>query len=209
MERNEILRKYGFLPEMARPSVGPVRSRLTTGSVVGQWFGLITVVGLQGAPGLYFLLAAPDPKIAFGLGGLCIAFAVHSGFAIARDANQWVEVDGDTLRWKHLYSRRVNERDISEIDAVVTMTLPRMPGLTAMFARRVVEGMFGRVKGFEFRFRDMKHGVRIFRADPAMTNVSELLEAAVTSMCKYGDVVPETVDLNGTPLIRRLTLTRR
>jgi hypothetical protein len=55
----------------------------------------------------------------------------------------------------------------------------------------------------------MKQGVRVFRADPAMTNVRELLEGVVSKMYEFGEVVPEITDLDGTPLIRRLTLERK
>ena len=41
-----------------------------------------------------------------------------------------------------------------------------------------------------------------------MTNVRELLEGVVATMFQYGDVVPEIIELDGAPLIRRLTLER-
>jgi hypothetical protein len=34
-----------------------------------------------------------------------------------------VELDGDAFRWKHLFTRQVSERDLSEIEAIVTLTL--------------------------------------------------------------------------------------
>jgi hypothetical protein len=54
----------------------------------------------------------------------------------------------------------------------------------------------------------MKQGVRVFRADPAMTNVRQLLEGVVAGLYQYGEVVPEIADFDGTPLVRRLTLER-
>jgi hypothetical protein len=69
--------------------------------------------------------------------------------------------------------------------------------------------MFGRIKGFALRFPNVKQGLRIFRADPAMTNVRELLEGVVAKMYECGEVGPEIIDLEGTPLIHRLTLARR
>jgi hypothetical protein len=97
----------------------------------------------------------------------------------------------------------VSERAINEIEAIVTLTL----GIRTLTVR-IVEGMLGRIKGFEFRFPDMKQGVRVFRADPAMTNVRQLLEGVVAKMFQYGEVVPEIMDLDGKPLISRLTLER-
>lgn len=71
---------------------------------------------------------------------------------------------------------------------------------------KIVEGMLGRIKVFEFRFLNMKQGIRIFRADPKMTNVRELLEAVIARMYENGEVVPQIEDFEGTPLVRRLTL---
>jgi hypothetical protein len=48
----------------------------------------------------------------------------------------------------------------------------------------------------------------VFRADPAMTHVRELLEGVIAQMYQYGEVVPEIVDFDGQPLVRRLMLER-
>jgi hypothetical protein len=37
----------------------------------------------------------------------------------------------------------------------------------------------------------MKRGVKIFRTDPTMTNIRELIEAVIARMYQYGEVVPE------------------
>jgi len=41
MKRDELLRTYGILPQPTPPASGPIRSRLTTGNIVGQWIAFI------------------------------------------------------------------------------------------------------------------------------------------------------------------------
>jgi hypothetical protein len=203
MRRDEILRTYGILPERKAPPRGRIRSRLTTGNIFGQWIAFLMFGIGPILLGLFLLIVVPVLSIRLGLAGFLCLLGLCLGFFIARDVKEWVELDGDAFRWKHLFTRQVSERDLSEIEAIVTLTLA-FRTLTV----RIVEGMLGRIKGFEFQFQGMKQGVRVFRADPAMTNVRQLLEGVVSKMYEYGEVVPEITDFEGTPLIRRLTLER-
>lgn len=203
MQRDELLRTYGILPERSAPRRGLIRSSLTRGNIIGQWiaFALFGVGPIL--LGLLLLIVVPVFSVRLGLGMFFCGLGLILGFLIARDVNEWVELEGDTLRWKHLFTRRVHERRISEIEQVVTLTLA-----IRTVAVRITEGIFGRIKGFEFRFPGMKQGVRVFRADPAMTNIRELLEGIVSQMYQHGEVIPEIIDLDGLPLVRRLTLER-
>jgi hypothetical protein len=203
MQRDELLRTYGILPEKKAPLAGPIRSSLTRGNIIGQWIALVLFGICPLLLGMLLLIVVPVLPVRLGLGGFFCALGLILGALIARDVNEWVELDGDTLRWKHLFSRQTKERKIYEIEAIVTLTLAMRT--TAV---RIAEGIFGRIKGFEFRFPDMKQGVRVFRADPAMTNVRQLLEGVVAGLYQYGEVVPEIADFDGTPLVRRLTLER-
>jgi hypothetical protein len=203
-ERDEALRMYGIDPQAALPARGSVRSRLTTGNIIGQWIAFVLFGAGPFLLGLLLLAVVPPWEVRLGLGGFCCAFGLFLGFFIARDVNEWVEIDAAKLRWKHLFTRQVNECDIGEIEEIVTLTLA-----FRRLATRITESIFGRIKGFEIRVAGRKSGVRVFRADPAMTNVRELIEAAVTKMYERGKVVPEIIDFEGTPLIRRLTLERR
>lgn len=203
-QREQTLRMYGIAPRKGPPSTVPIRSRLTTGNIIGQWIAFLMFGAGPVLLGALLLIVVPVLAVRLGVGGFLVFLGLVLGWLTAHDVNEWVELDGDTFRWKHLFSRRVSERHASEIDAIVTLTLAIRTA-----AVRVAEGIFGRIKGFEFRFATRKQGVRIFRADPAMTNVQELVEAVVAKMYQYGEVVPEIVDFEGTPLIRRLSRKRR
>jgi hypothetical protein len=203
MQRDELLRTYGILPQRTSPTRGPIRSSLTKGNIFGQWIAFVLFGVGPLLLGIFLLIVVPVLSIRLGLAGFLCGLGLILGFFIARDVNEWVELDGDTLRWKHLFTRRVHERKIYEIEAIVTLTLA-MRTVTVL----IVEGIYGRIKGFEFRFPGMKQGIRVFRADPTMTHVRELLEGVIAQMYQYGEVVPEIVELDGKPLVRRLTLQR-
>lgn len=203
MQKDELLRTYGILPERTAPPPGPIRSSLTKGNIIGQWIAFLMFGVCPILLGLFLLIVVPVLSVRLGLGVFFCGLGLLLGFIIGRDVNEWVELDGDTLRWKHLFTRQVQERKICEIEAVVTLTLA-----IRTVAVRIAEGIFGRIKGFEFRFPGMKQGVRVFRADPTMTQVRELLEGVIAQMYQYGEVVPEIVELDGQPLVRRLTLQR-
>ncbi|HVX59010.1 MAG TPA: hypothetical protein VHC19_00365 [Pirellulales bacterium] len=203
MQRDELLRTFGILPQQRLPPDAPVRSRLTTGNIIGQWIAFVLFGACPILLGLLLLAVVPVLTVRLGLGGFFCALGLILGLLIARDVNEWVELDGDVLRWKHLFTRQVHERPVREIEAIVTLTLALRTA-----AVRISEGIFGRIKGFEFRFPDLKQGVRVFRADPSMTHVRELLEGVVAKLHEYGEVAPEIVDFEGTPLVRRLTLKR-
>lgn len=191
-QREQTLRMYGITPRRGSPSTVPIRSRLTTGNIIGQWIAFLMFGVGPVLLGLLLLIVVPVLAVRLGVGGFFVFLGLILGWLIARDVNEWVELDGDTFRWKHLFNRRVSERHVSEIDTILTLTLAMRTA-----AVRIAEGIFGRIKGFEFRFGARKHGVRIFRADPAMTNVQELVEAVVSKMYQYGEVVPEIVNFEG------------
>jgi hypothetical protein len=198
--RDETLRRYGIVPKRKSSAPGRVRSSLTTGNVVGQWIAFVMLGIGPVALGVLLLLVVPLPSVKFGVGGFFCVLGLVLGILIAWDVNEWVEIDGNTFRWKHLFTRQVKQREVGDLEAVVTLTLA-----FRTVTVRAMEGMFGRIKGFEFRFRGMRHGVRVFRADPSMTNVRELIEEVVSAMYQFGEVVPEIVNFDGEPLIRRLT----
>lgn len=203
MERDEVLRTYGISPKRTEAPKEVIRSRLTAGNIFGQWIAFLMFGAGPVALAILLLIVVPVLEVRLGLGAFFGLFGLIVGFLIARDVNEWVELDGNSLRWKHLFTRLVDERPVSELESIETLTLA-----FRTVTVKIVEGMYGRIKGFEFRFPHMKQGIRIFRADPTMTNVRELLEGVIAKMYENGEVIPEVEDFEGTPLVRRLTLKR-
>jgi hypothetical protein len=68
----------------------------------------------------------------------------------------------------------------------------------------VVENLLGRVKGIEIRFHDRRTPLRILRADPAMTNAKELIEAVVYRMAQIRELETEIAEVNGKTLVRNI-----
>jgi hypothetical protein len=91
----------------------------------------------------------------------------------------------------------VIERDLGEIESLATMVYQVRSTATV-----VLEAWLGRIKGVEVRFRDRRTPLRIVRADPAMTNARELIEAIVFRMGQIREVDAEIVNWNGKPLVR-------
>jgi hypothetical protein len=135
---------------------------------------------------------------------LIAASAALAGFGwiihmATRHDYHWVELDGATLRAKHLYTRRIVERPLEEIEDLLTMVV-----MVRTAEVLLAEKWLGRVRGIEIRFRDKRTPQRVNRADPAMTNAKELIEAIVHKMSEIGAVDAEIIDFEGKPLIRRI-----
>lgn len=65
-------------------------------------------------------------------------------------------------------------------------------------------GMVGRVRGIMIRFPDKGTPLQVIRADSAMMNAKELIEAIVFRMSEQGKVDAKVIDFEGKPLIRRI-----
>ncbi len=102
-------------------------------------------------------------------------------------------------RARRLYTGRIIERSIDEIDCLGTMVYQVGGDTTA-----VIEGLLGRVKGVEVRFRDQRTPLRVLRADPAMTNAAELIEALLYRMRQQRELDTEVVNWVGKQLVRRV-----
>jgi hypothetical protein len=55
------------------------------------------------------------------------------------------------------------------------------------------------------RFKDHRTPLQVSRADPAMRNARELIEAIVYRMTVMGEVDVEVINLEGRPLVRRIS----
>jgi hypothetical protein len=90
-------------------------------------------------------------------------------------------------------------RSLEEIECLATMAYQVRSTETA-----IIEAVLGRVKGVEVRFRDRRTPLRILRADPAMTNARELIEALLFKMAQIREVDAEIVNHAGKPLVRHI-----
>jgi hypothetical protein len=194
----EVFREFGVIPDRVAPPPTVVRAYFSTGHIVGQYIatGLITLFGLGAAVLFAFtiplpinLLAAPVP----------LAIAAGLAWVVGRNDYAWVELEGDTLRARHLYTGQVHERSIAEIDHLQTLVL-QVQNLTTT----IVNVWLGRVRGFMIHFRDRRRPLLVSRVDPKMTNAQQLMEAIVYRMSQRGEIDAEVVDHRGTPLIKRI-----
>ncbi len=128
-------------------------------------------------------MAAAVPLVGFG----------YIVYRATGNVYAWIELDGDTLRAKHLYTRRVVERTIGEIEELRTLVFNTLEAL-----------LLGRIRRITIRFRDWRTPLAVSRADPAMTNAKELIEAVVYRMSEYGEIDTEIAIWMGKPFIRRI-----
>ena len=175
-----------------------MRCFLSTGGVVGQWIGTVLVASVGVVLAVVFLIFFPPPLSLLGAAAAVVAFAAFVHLATHNDY-RWIELDGNTLRARRLYTGRIIERPIDEIDCLGTMVYQVGGDTTA-----VIEGLLGRVKGVEVRFRDQRTPLRVLRADPAMTNAAELIEALLYRMRQQRELDTEIVNWVGKPLVRRV-----
>jgi hypothetical protein len=197
-DQSPAFRDFGILPTDLPPPPATVRSYLSKGRVVGQYIGTGIVAAFGVGLALVFALTLPPSLALLGAAaslmgcGAVIHLATHNDY-------RWVELDGDTLRARHLYTGRTIERSIADIDCLGTMVY-QVGGATTL----VMERLLGRVKGVEIRFRDRRTPLRILRADPAMANAAELIEAVLYRMRQQRELDTEIINWIGQPLVRRI-----
>ncbi len=197
-KQESSFRDFGILPVGLRPPADRVRCFLSTGRVVGQWIGTVLVASVGVVLAVVFLIFFPPPLSLLGAAAAVVAFAAFVHLATHNDY-RWIELDGTTLRARRLYTGRIIERSIDEIDCLGTMVYQVGGDTTA-----VIEGLLGRVKGVEVRFRDQRTPLRVLRADPAMTNAAELIEALLYRMRQQRELDTEVVNWVGKQLVRRV-----
>ncbi len=194
----DFFRDFGILPEDFPPPPETIRAGFSAGRVFGQYLGTFVMSALGIAIGLLMALTIMFPiniiASAAALGG----FAALVYFATRNDY-LWVELHGDKLRARHLYTGRIVERSIEEVDELVTLVFRVKTAATL-----IAEAWVGRVRGIMIRFRDNRTPLQVCRSDPKMTNAKELIEAIVYRMSEKGEVDAEIIDLEGKPLVRRI-----
>ena len=204
MDPQELVKNFGILPAGQPIPTGIVRGSMRTSTIVGQYVFSILFLGFFALAGFVLLgvafLASLTMETRLMLGALGVFFLCATAFIYALGpANdyQWVEIDGDTLRAKHLYTQKVTHRRIADINDILSEVL--MIKTVAAQHRREAPG---RIRAFAFRFHDLPKGIKIFR--PEMDNVAELVSAVIGKMSEYGQVQPEIINMEGSPMVRRV-----
>jgi hypothetical protein len=196
----DFFRDFGIILFGTAPPRGRVRSYLPWGHVIGQYVAMILILGFGLAVAALFAFTLPFPRpvnVLIGLG--VFAGAAGLAYLVGHRDYVWVELDGDTIRAKHLYSQRVIERSVAEIDDLLTLVIQ-----IRTLATVVTEAWLGRIRGMEIRFKDRRTPLRVMRSDPAMRNAKELIEAIAYRMSQIGPVDAEMIDRDGQPMIRRI-----
>ena len=187
----------GIMPDRLPPPPERVRATIGRGSSASQWagvgcFGILFVgmaIPLAIFPPLYIRIVVPVALVLLFVALMLLVF---------RSSHQWVELDGRTLRAKHFLSRRVVEHSVDDIKEIFTLVnISALPAVSDLLTG-------GRVRGFEIRFAGAAAPIRVYRADPAMSNARELMEAIVARMAETRKIETEIINLEGTPLVQRL-----
>jgi hypothetical protein len=194
----DFFRDFGILPYDKTKPPEKVRAFLPTGHVIGQYIATALIIGFGLGAAALFALTLDFPFNAIGPVGPLAAAGIAVYF-VTRNDYAWIELDGETLRARHLYTRRLVERPIEEIEDLLTLVI-QVRTLTV----KVVEAWLGRVRGVEIRFRDKRTPLRVSRTDPAMKNAKELVEALIYHMWQMAPVDADIINLRGKPLVRRI-----
>jgi hypothetical protein len=135
---------------------------------------LFLVVPLVAAA-LVLVFAPPTIAVWVALGA--VAFVLVIGYAMSSSV-QWVELDGDTLRWRGLLTRRVREKPVSElVDA-----LPLNSNLMGPLENAILDAMMKTSnRGYELRFRD---GTKLGLVRGDMAGLDEFLGALAEEMAR-------------------------
>ena len=219
-------RDVGIIPQGTEAPQGTVRAYFSWGQKFGQYLGTGLMLSLGLGIGLLFGLTLAFPINLLAAAGALALFGFVC-YQNTRNEYAWVELDGATLRARHFYSGQIVERQIEEIDDLLTLTYPSLnaPKVAAELAVETLIGaignvasgsgghtlmgavvgkLLGRVKGFKIRFQDERTPLLISRTDPAMKCAKELMEAVVQKMSEKGELEFEVDRSESKPLIRRI-----
>src|SRR5262245_55358996 len=184
----DFFRDFGIISfEVSRPAE-KVRSYLPWGHVIGQYIGMSFVASIGNGMGIICALGVPFPVNVLAVPVPLMGF----GFLIylaTRNDYAWVELDGETIRAQHLYTRKVTERSVDDVEDLLTLVFQVRIGATL-----ITEALVGRIRGIMIRFRDKRTPFQVARADPAMTNAKELIEAIIFRMSEKGEIDAEVID---------------
>src|ERR1043165_5937741 len=132
----DAFRDFGILPEGVNSPPPLIRCYLSTGHVLGQFAGVgcFAVLGLGMAVVMIFAFVFPLNLLA-ALLPLVLFFGLI--YMVGRKDHVWIELDGTTIRAKHLYTRKIFERPISDIEELWTVVI-RMQGQLGLVVKRIL-----------------------------------------------------------------------
>lgn len=194
----DFFRDYGISPERLPRPPELIRAEFSRFQRFGQYLATAIMSGFGLAIGLLFALTAPLLAKVPGFLLPVLGFGAIVWKA-TKDDYAWIELEGETLRARHLYTGRIVEREVFEIDDLLTHVFQVRTLSTA-----IADNIFGRIRGIEIRFCDGKTPLRVSRVDPAMKNARELIEAVIARMSEICPVEAEIIELRGEPIIRRI-----
>jgi hypothetical protein len=200
--KRDSFREFGILPHKVRPPEAEiVRCYLRWYHVLVLYTGVCMLLGLGIGSALIVLWNLPSPWDVF-LAPIPLAGFGYFIYLRTRQHQLWVELDGETLRARHLFTGRKIERTVDEIEDLVTVAFVELSATAAL-----MRAWHGRILGIKIRFHDNRSPIFVSRANPAMKNARQLVEAVVYRMSTLGKVHAEIVDLQGEPLVRRICWT--
>lgn len=195
-DQSQTFRDFGIASDGLQPPPGRVRAEFPFTRIAAEYFCTILVSSIGIGLAVVFALTLSQPIAPLACAATLLSFAAIVYFATHNDY-KCVELDGDTLRARHLYMGWTIQRSIRDIDSVHTIVhMGGDPGVAVMVA------MLGRVMGVEIYFRNVREPLPIRRANPAMTNAHELIEAVLYRMSQLGELETDIVDRDGRPLVR-------
>jgi hypothetical protein len=189
-------RDFGILPDNLPEPAANIRCFISPGRIIGQYVStaIVVLLGLAWMTAIVMILSLPLSAIG------CAATAVAFGawiYLVTRHDYRWIELEGDRLHAQHLYTGCMIDRAVSEIECLETIMIR-----SKQVEARVVAKLFGRVKGVDVYFNDRHTCLCVRRADPAMTNAEELIQAILYRMQEIGDLECETINVGGQPVVK-------
>jgi hypothetical protein len=191
-------REFGILPDDVEAPSGTIRAYFSAFQIFGQYLGIGLLSGAGIGMAILFVFTLPVPQNILASMGIfaCFAFLVY---VVTKNDYCWIELDGTTIRAKHLYTRRIVAREIHEIDELITMVLP-----ATKVSVHITNALLGRIRGIRIRFHDRLTSLPVWRADPKMLNGQELIEGVIYRMSEDRKLDAEIVELQGKPFVRRI-----
>jgi hypothetical protein len=197
-EPSSTFRDFGIIPDQLAPPPETVRAYFSGARVFGQYSMTVFVAALGLGLALLFALLMPWKLSLPGCPAALAGFGVLVYLAVRNDYGT-IELAGNSLRAKHLYTGHMRERSIADIESLTTIVYQVRRAETV-----ITEKLLGRVRGIDIHFRGEALPLRVMRSDPAMTNAQQLIEAIVYRMQQTGEIDYEITDFAGKPLLRKI-----